>query len=416
MKLYERVSKIHMKTENRKALEYGILTMISMAAVLQLLFWFLGISLADANSYNTYALQADSWRQGRLDLGQDYPWLELAIYRGKYFCSFPPFPSYILFPLTFIFGSNTPDYVLMVLFDLLLVLYLYRVALKLDIKVESAMILTLFVTIGSNTLFIMVNPGVWFFAQLLCFLTTIMAIYYAYEGKGGVSFFFWAASVGCRPMQILFFPVLALLLIEREKRKEKVFSVIKYIKKRWYWAMPPVAVAISYMLLNYLRFGSVLEFGRKYLPEFMRSEKGQFHVDYMKENLQSLLRMPQMNEEGEIIIDYFGNMNFMMVSPIILVALGGLVFAHVKKDKNIIRMGWLIVLSSLMYILFISAHRTLGGWQFGNRYTIDVLPYIFLLLCFVFGKYQKGIKYCIPFWLFGMGLNILGTVIVSRGW
>jgi hypothetical protein len=46
-----------------------------------------------SNPYNSYALQTDSWLKGRLDLGQDYPWLELAIYQGKYFVSFPPFPS-----------------------------------------------------------------------------------------------------------------------------------------------------------------------------------------------------------------------------------------------------------------------------------------------------------------------------------
>ena len=47
-----------------------------------------------SNPYNSYALQTDSWLKGRLDLGQNYEWLELAIYQGKYFVSFPPFPSY----------------------------------------------------------------------------------------------------------------------------------------------------------------------------------------------------------------------------------------------------------------------------------------------------------------------------------
>ena len=41
-----------------------------------------------SNPYNSYALQTDSWLKGRLDLGQNYEWLELAIYQGKYFVSF----------------------------------------------------------------------------------------------------------------------------------------------------------------------------------------------------------------------------------------------------------------------------------------------------------------------------------------
>ena len=60
-----------------------------------------------SNPYNSYALQTDSWLKGRLDLGQNYEWLELAIYQGKYFVSFPPFPSYVLIPFVVLFGTNT---------------------------------------------------------------------------------------------------------------------------------------------------------------------------------------------------------------------------------------------------------------------------------------------------------------------
>lgn len=65
-----------------------------------------------SNPYNSYALQTDSWLKGRLDLGQNYEWLELAIYQGKYFVSFPPFPSYVLIPFVVLFGTNTPDHLI----------------------------------------------------------------------------------------------------------------------------------------------------------------------------------------------------------------------------------------------------------------------------------------------------------------
>ena len=71
-----------------------------------------------SNPYNSYALQTDSWLKGRLDLGQDYPWLELAIYQGKYFVSFPPFPSYVLIPFVMIFGANTPDHLIALFFTI----------------------------------------------------------------------------------------------------------------------------------------------------------------------------------------------------------------------------------------------------------------------------------------------------------
>ena len=69
-----------------------------------------------SNPYNSYALQTDSWLKGRLDLGQNYEWLELAIYQGKYFVSFPPFPSYVLIPFVVLFGTNTPDHLIALAF------------------------------------------------------------------------------------------------------------------------------------------------------------------------------------------------------------------------------------------------------------------------------------------------------------
>ena len=71
---------------------------LSVLAVLCAAAMFTGSWFTNKNGYPSFALQANAWLQGRLDLGQDYPWLELAIYEGKYFVSFPPFPSYVLLP------------------------------------------------------------------------------------------------------------------------------------------------------------------------------------------------------------------------------------------------------------------------------------------------------------------------------
>ena len=45
---------------------------------------FTGHWITEENPYRSYTLQACAWLDGRLDLGTDYPWLELAIYEGKF--------------------------------------------------------------------------------------------------------------------------------------------------------------------------------------------------------------------------------------------------------------------------------------------------------------------------------------------
>ena len=87
----------------------AVTTFLSILLAMVIVAAFTGQWPTADNTYRSYLLQAMSWLEGRLDLGRDYPWLELAIYEGKYFVSFPPFPSYVLLPLAAIWGMNTSE-------------------------------------------------------------------------------------------------------------------------------------------------------------------------------------------------------------------------------------------------------------------------------------------------------------------
>lgn len=401
--------------DKQKRWEYGIIVITSVLLYLLLMCWLTGYGPLKQNVYNSYALQADSWRQGRLDLGQDYPYLELAVYNGKYYVSFPPFPSYILFPLTFIFGSNTPDALLMWFISLLSAGYLYRLALQFRLSEPLSALTTLTVILGSNATFNMLNPGAWFFAQNLCFLLAVMTIYYAGNGKGGWALFFWACSVGCRPMQIFFLPVVLLILYIVEKKKSPELSGKKIVSNKIYWGIPAGCVALTYMVLNYLRFGSIIEFGHNYLPEFIRAEHGQFSVKYMSENLKSLLHFFQFDESGKIVIDHFGNLSFMLASPCVIFAILTLLACILKKEYRIVIFQSGIIACAIAYLAVTIMHKTMGGWHFGNRYANDILPWIYLATALGLSRVEKLGKYQIPIAVFGLCLNAIGNVVVYNG-
>ena len=401
--------------DKQKRWEYGIIVITSVLLYLFLMCWLTGYGPLKQNVYNSYALQADSWRQGRLDLGQDYPYLELAVYSVKYYVSFPPFPSYILFPLTFIFGSNTPDALLMWFISLLSAGYLYRLALQFRLSEPLSALTTLTVILGSNATFNMLNPGAWFFAQNLCFLLAVMTIYYASNGKGGWALFFWACSVGCRPMQIFFLPVVLLILYIGEKKKSPELSGKKIVSNKIYWGIPAGCVALTYMVLNYLRFGSIIEFGHNYLPEFIRAEHGQFSVKYMSENLKSLLHFFQFDESGKIVIDHFGNLSFMLASPCVIFAILTLLACILKKEYRIVIFQSGIIACAIAYLAVTIMHKTMGGWHFGNRYANDILPWIYLATVLGLSRVEKLGKYQIPIAVFGLCLNAIGNVVVYNG-
>lgn len=394
---------------------YGIITVASIALFMCLLAMFTGKGLFDLNPYNTYALQAASWRQGRLDLGKDYPWLELAIHNGKYYCSFPPFPSFVLFPLTFIWGSNTYDFMVLWFCNVISATFIYKLALELKVSPAGAMFQSFFVTIASNMVFVMLDPSVWFLAQTMCFMLVVLSIYFAQKGKGMVSLFFWSASVGCRPMQVFFLPILLVLLYRQARLKEPESKWYKLVLSRWHWGVPAGLLAISYMLLNYFRFGNIFEFGHNYLPEFVSAEYGQFNVHYMKENLKTLFRLPRFMENGKMKVDSMGNLNIFIVSPIFLFAVFGFIYIIWKKSYDLMGIYTGIMILSVIYMLFVVMHKTMGGWGFGNRYANDILPWIYLGVCILVSRFPHLIKYETPLCIWGICLNALGTVIVYNG-
>ena len=395
-----------------EVIEYGLVVLLGIVSYLTLMWILTGRGIFTHNVYNSYALQADSWRQGRLDLLENYSYLEIAVYKGKYFISFPPFPSYILFPLTFIFGSETPDSLILWIADIVAGIYLYKLALKFKLSPQMSALTSLFIMLGTNITFNMLNPWVWFWAQTLCIMLSVMAIYYACEGKGGLSLALWACSVGCRPMQAVFVPVLIYFLYKSEKEKDPEITIPGIIKKRIKWVIPTCVIAFSYMLLNYLRFDNPLEFGHNYLPEFMEAEHGQFDPWYFSKNLAMLFHLPDFDDEGRMMIDHFGNLNFLIVSPFVVFALAMVVIILVKREYKLALLDLLIIILSVLYMVITMMHKTMGGWHFGNRYSNDILPWLFIIVVMGLGKCKRAGKYQIPLFIFGMCLNAVGLVIV----
>ncbi len=403
-----------MKKIKSECLEYGLLTVVSLVCVLLVLQIFTGQYLWEHNTYNTYALQANSWRQGRLDLGENYSWLELAEYNEKIYCSFPPFPSYVLFPFTFIFGSNTPDGFILLFFDIMAVVFLYKIAITLKLSPKASALSALFFSVCTNMTFVYFVPSVWFFAQTLGYSLAAAAIYFALVGKGGWSLFFWSCGVGCRPMQALFLPVLLLILFQKEKEKHPGEKWYKIILNKVWWGIPALVMAISYMTLNYARFGNVAEFGHNYLPEFVYEHK-QFSVDYIAKNFKMLMNLPEFTEEGRMIIDHFGNLNFLWVNPPVLVTMLGVGLACIRREKKETLFGVITLFLSAAYLVVTMMHATMGGWHFGNRYTNDILPWLFVSFVMILSKHIRLIKWQIPFAIWGILFNVAGTVIVYNG-
>src|SRR6187402_2109297 len=75
-------------------------------------FWFAAPAVIHEHTpWNHFALLADAWREGRLDLGGPPPSYtgnnDFARFDGKWFVVFPPFPALLLLP--FVALSSGPE-------------------------------------------------------------------------------------------------------------------------------------------------------------------------------------------------------------------------------------------------------------------------------------------------------------------
>ncbi len=409
-----------MKNRNTSISKDILALSLSLLSVLIFFFAFSQMTnhhLSDSNIYNTYELQAKSWLEGRLDL-DNREWLELATYGGKYYVSFPPLPSVILLPFVAVFGMGTDNYIAFAAL-LLGVSFAYLLARKWGLSSLHSALLTCALYLGTNMRQITSDAWVWFFAQNLAFLFTVLCLFSASCGKKGLTMLFLACAVGCRPFQLIYLPIALIILLSKIDGKNLFTKFKRLILNKIYVYFPALLLVIFYCALNYARFGNIFEFGHNWLPEFLNSEKGQFSLNYFAENLPCLFRLPTF-KSGTFFVTAFNGISIFLVIPFFTVYPLSLLIAFIRDRK--IENGLYNAVGSLLILLHIFlllCHKTMGGAHFGNRYIMDSVPVLFFLciLSFkqVFSKKDNmsrvlGIISVICF-VFGAFLNFFGTAL-----
>ncbi len=392
--------------DKKAAVLVSLFVAVTVLAIVLLCF---KINIFEHNPYDSYTRQALAWREGRTYLNNDpseIAYLELAIFDGKYYVSFPPVPSVIELFLTFIFGQNTPNQFMLCVYTVVSCVALTLLFYKRHNLITSVTFGVLS-TFGTNLLGMIAFGGVWHEAQILSFMLCSLAallIYSKNKFLNGLSLILASLAVGCRPFTVIFIPFLLIELYNKNKG-EKIYKLLKYL-------IAPAIVAILLMGYNVLRFGDPFEFGHNYLPEFLRSEEGQFSFSYLFPNFIQSIKLPfRFAPEFKLNVNLFSANIFYIFNPIIAV------FFYYNIKNCIFRRKLIDYLFPFAVILFVVAtcmHKTLGGAQFGARYFVDMIPYLAMYIStqkinFKFEFLRTEIT------LAALALNIYGVfVVISR--
>lgn len=378
------------------------------AAVFYFFFcYFLGLDPIGRSGYCTYTLQAMAWRNGQASLGRDYEWLELAIYNGDWYVSFPPVPSIPLFFLSFLFGSETPDHLLVKLYVLCGCLAIYHLLRHAGYGKAASLLHALFCSYASCLLSLTTDGAVWFQAQTLAFCLTCMSLLMMLNNKVTLSLLLYAFSVGCRPFNVLFGPVLlSVYLMHCHENKICVRGIVAKAAPGIFLGL---GVAFVYAWYNWYRFGNPFEFGHNYLPEFSWQGGVQFSLSHIAANVRTfILGLPFHRENGTWSLSLFG-FSFLAACPVFLVMIIRFLRDILRKKLSVsagILMGCFAV-----HLLLLLTHRTFGGYQFGARYTCDLLPYAALYPIVSDSKWKFTLPDALLF-IFSVCFSIYGAAVV----
>ena len=405
-----------------------------------LLHDILGETLLIHNNWDSYTLQAKAWLDGHIYFFHNYDYLEIAAYKNHYYVSFPPLPSVFMLPWVMIYGVNTPNNIIMIIYIIIAVTLVYKIARFMKMREVLAAFWAFVTVFGCNMVWMSTMGGVWFQAQLLNMIFCFAAIYAMLNNKRVISYLCIAFAVGCRPFSIVYFFVLLIYyysidkktvnknsdkISNEENKKGKVSSnkkaiinivnTLSIVLKQWKGMVSAALVGIVYMIYNYARFDDPLEFGHNYLPEFLEASSGQFNLEYVATNLYRIfIEGVKFNKKMGLEFTQFNGFIIFIANPIFLIYLVYIIKNIVKKNNNeVTRMIELMTVCNMILLCF---HKTMGGWQFGNRYLVDLIPFILFYILFT-KKREKRINK-VAHWerfvgAFAILFNIYGAIIMT---
>jgi hypothetical protein len=317
-------------------LDFIVFAIVSLVCF-SLMLYAVGHSITHHSHYDEHTIQALAWQKGKISLAQfregkwetdlaflehingnrdpnnDISYHELAKYKDNVYISFPPTPTLIEFPFTLMFGRNTPNTFVLIIFTWAAMLLSFFILLKLTENRTLSYLICFSFFWGSTIFYLSLSGAVWHQGQLYGLFFAVMALFILlYSGRPAILLagsFCLALAVGCRPFYLFMAPFYMYHAFKRfPKASTFLFVIIGLI--------PP---GLFYALYNYIRFDSIFEIGHKYLPWESTLEHGVLSLHYFPANIyHALIHPPEWNKAKDILSFSGAGTGLWFSSPVIL--------------------------------------------------------------------------------------------------
>lgn len=350
------------------------------------------ITSARFNNDNSLVLLANAFltKHIALPINSELPLGDVSDYFYNFYLYFGPFPSIVLMPFVYIFGKAFPQVIIGITSLILSFVFSYKISRKIKFDVIDSLWLALFFVFST----VLLASGLINITAYQVEVMTVPLILLAlYEYLNKRRFLLIGLLIGLA----VFTRVFLILTL--------VFFLLEFIQKRIskkeiVLLLIPVIFFLSvYGLYNQRRFHSFFETGINYsislktFPLNSNLQYGMFSVVHIPANLYSLFIMsPEpllQNNTGFTLKFPFLKANpwglaIWYTSPLFLV-----LFYKFKKSKY--TKSLIITIVSLLTPLLM--FYSIGFSQYGYRYTLDFLPFLFLLLLFSLKERLTKVEY-----------------------
>jgi len=349
--------------------------------------------------YNHFALLAEGWLDGRLDLGREPPSYagrnDFALFGDRWYVVFPPFPAVALLPWVWLAGGDATRVadgacflVLAGLAPALLFLVLEKLArMNYGLGDQRArVLLSLLFAFGSVYFFCAVQGTVWYAAHVVGAALSAAYLLFALSAERPVAAGI-ALGLGLLTRTPLCFaaPLFVLEAWRTCRSSEGALERSRFARKLAGFTLPVLSALALSLVLNWARFGDASEFGYRYLTVRWHdriARWGLFDYHYLAKNLGVVLTsLPWIAPPGQappFQINAHG-LALWLTTP------GYLWLLWPRRRPALF---WSILWSALAVAVPTLFYQNSGWVQFGYRFSCDYAALLFAL--FAVGGYHLG--------------------------
>lgn len=379
------------------------------------------------NHYDYTFRVADNILRGSVAFKEKPPsWLnEFVPFEGNYYSVFPlgSVVTMMPFALLKVLGAirDMPAAFISALTASLICLFLLLIASRYEYDWDKRILLALAVLFGTWMWVNETMAGAWQLALGFAMLGELGAIYFTvFDRKPLLAGFFFAMAFGNRTENLLTAPIFMFLLFyspnsddeiadssaniavkkkhkkkgnkETKQSKQPIFQYLKSeilnvrseifrnpqsaIRNLSLFCAVPFVLGVLTLIYNYIRFHSFTDFGYARIPGVLDEpwyNHGIFSLYYIPGQAVEMLWKPwETKKVFPYLVPNGFSSSILWSSPFLL-----FILRFGSRDRILKYLSWLAIFV-LTFLLWI--HGNSGGWQFGYRYAMVLLPWIFLIL------------------------------------